>query len=147
MWKNIVERGRPQMTIWRIHIACWIPKATNTHSQYVILIAFPPQQWLHERAGIYVICTVPFFWEGVGGCRFQSKLQIFPYTVLTDWIFAFKDKTLWQYLRLQNNLFCNCHLFPKLQFWCHDTDCNIRTIYTLLLATWTTFYGTWLDIP
>ena len=27
-----------------------IPKATNTHSEYVILIAFPPQEWLQERA-------------------------------------------------------------------------------------------------
>ena len=36
-------------TIRRMRIACWIPKATNTHSQYVILIAFPLQQWLHER--------------------------------------------------------------------------------------------------
>ena len=31
MWKNIVELGRPQMTIWCIRIACWIPKDTNTH--------------------------------------------------------------------------------------------------------------------
>ena len=30
--KNIVERGRPRITIWRMCIACWIPKATNTHS-------------------------------------------------------------------------------------------------------------------
>ena len=30
---NIVERGTPQMTIWRMRIACWIPKATNTHTQ------------------------------------------------------------------------------------------------------------------
>ena len=33
--KNIVERGRPQMTIWRMRIACWIRKATDTHSEYV----------------------------------------------------------------------------------------------------------------
>ena len=32
-----------------LRIACWIPKATNTHSQYVILIAFPLLQWLNER--------------------------------------------------------------------------------------------------
>jgi len=32
------------------HAACWKPKATDTHSEYVILIAFPPRQWLHERA-------------------------------------------------------------------------------------------------
>jgi hypothetical protein len=29
MWKNIVERGRLRRT-WRMRIACWIPKATNT---------------------------------------------------------------------------------------------------------------------
>jgi len=38
MWKNVVERDRPQMTVWRMRIACWITKATNTHSEYVILI-------------------------------------------------------------------------------------------------------------
>ena len=32
MWKNMVQPGRPQMTIWRKRIACWIPKVTNTHS-------------------------------------------------------------------------------------------------------------------
>jgi hypothetical protein len=52
LWKNIVEPDRPQMTIWRMCIACWIPKATNTNSEYVIFIAFPLQQCLHERASI-----------------------------------------------------------------------------------------------
>jgi hypothetical protein len=46
MWKNIVERGRPQMTMWSMRITCWIIKATN--SQYVILTAFPLQQWLQD---------------------------------------------------------------------------------------------------
>ena len=50
------------MTIWRMRIACWIPKATNTHSQYVTLIAFPPQQLLHARASMlrytYIDCIV-----------------------------------------------------------------------------------------
>jgi len=35
MWKNIVEKGRPQITIWRMRIACWKPKPTNTHTQVV----------------------------------------------------------------------------------------------------------------
>ena len=35
-----------------MRIACWIPKATNMKSEYVIFIAFPPQQWLHERASM-----------------------------------------------------------------------------------------------
>ena len=46
MRKNIVERRRPQTTIWRMRIACWIPKATDIHPQYVTLIAFPLKQWL-----------------------------------------------------------------------------------------------------
>jgi len=52
MWKNVVERGRLQMAIWRLRVACWIPKATNLHSQHIIFIAFPLQQWFHERASI-----------------------------------------------------------------------------------------------
>ena len=46
--KNIVQLDRQQMTIWRKRIACWIPKATNTHSEYVIINDFLLQQWLHE---------------------------------------------------------------------------------------------------
>ena len=52
------------MTIWRMRTACWIPKAKNTHSEYVILIAFPRQQWLYERASIlrytYIACFLNF---------------------------------------------------------------------------------------
>jgi hypothetical protein len=50
--KNIVQPGRPLLTIWRVRIACWIPKATNTYSEYVKLIAFPLQQRLQERASM-----------------------------------------------------------------------------------------------
>ena len=52
MWKNIAERGRLQMAILRLRNSRWIPKATNTHSEYVILISFPLQQWLLERASV-----------------------------------------------------------------------------------------------
>jgi len=44
MWKNTVQLGRPQMTIWLMHIASWISKSRNTSSEYVILIDFPLQQ-------------------------------------------------------------------------------------------------------
>jgi hypothetical protein len=52
MCKNIVEPDRPLMTLWRMHIACWIPKARNTNAKYVIPTAFRLQQWLHERASL-----------------------------------------------------------------------------------------------
>ena len=51
MWKNTAEPDRPQKTTWRMRIVCWIPNATNTLSEYVILIAFP-QQRLHERDSV-----------------------------------------------------------------------------------------------
>ena len=52
MFKNTVQPDRPQMIIWHRPIACWIPKATNTNSEYVILIALPLPQWLQERASM-----------------------------------------------------------------------------------------------
>jgi hypothetical protein len=64
MWKNIVQPGRPQVTIlrMRMRIACWVPKATNTHSDYVKHIAFPLQQLLYEGASMshhtYIACLV-----------------------------------------------------------------------------------------
>jgi hypothetical protein len=51
-WKNILEPGRLQTTVWNMRIACWIPKATKALSGYVTLIAFPLQQWLHECASM-----------------------------------------------------------------------------------------------
>jgi len=60
MCKNIVEPDRPQMTIWLTHIACWIPKVTDTHYEYVILIAFLLQQWLYERIPMFRYTHVAF---------------------------------------------------------------------------------------
>jgi hypothetical protein len=36
--------------IRRMRTACWVTKATYTHSEYAILTSFPRQQWLRERA-------------------------------------------------------------------------------------------------
>ena len=52
IWKNNLESAEARMTIWCVRNACWIPKATNKLSEHVRLIAFPLQQWLHERTSI-----------------------------------------------------------------------------------------------
>ena len=36
MVKNILQPDRPQMAMWRLRIRCWLPKATNTPSEYAI---------------------------------------------------------------------------------------------------------------
>jgi hypothetical protein len=62
MWKNTIEPDTPQMTTWRTRISCRIITATSTHSECVIFIAFPLQQWFHERSSLlpnrYIGCFV-----------------------------------------------------------------------------------------
>jgi hypothetical protein len=57
LWDNVEKYGTARQTtddniIRRMRFACWITKTTDTHSEYVILIAFPRQQWLRERASM-----------------------------------------------------------------------------------------------
>jgi hypothetical protein len=84
MWKNYVERDRPQMTLWQMRITYWISKATNAHSHCVILIAFPRQQWLHERASMlsytYTDCVYRFFFI----CVFVCVVLVFCASHLID---------------------------------------------------------------
>jgi hypothetical protein len=65
-WKIIVEPDRRHVnTTQRMRFECCVPKATNTHSEYVILISLPLQQWLHEHASVlhytYITCIV--YWK------------------------------------------------------------------------------------
>jgi len=54
MWKNILEPGRLLLTIWCMHIACWIAKATNTIFLHGI-------NGCMNMLQCYVICTLPVF--------------------------------------------------------------------------------------
>jgi hypothetical protein len=69
MWKYIVWAGRAEVTEWRMRNACWIPKATEAHSEYVILTAFPLQQRLHELASL-LWCT---YIAGVVTCDLDKR--------------------------------------------------------------------------
>ena len=65
----------------RMRIACWITKVTNTHSEYVIFIAFPLQQWLHERASMlrytYFACLVHGFHYPLQAYLFFTSFKFF----------------------------------------------------------------------
>jgi len=52
MSKNTVQLGRPQVTLWRMRTAWWISNAKVTHSEYVIIMDFPLQQWVNESASM-----------------------------------------------------------------------------------------------
>ena len=47
------------MTIWRMRFACWIPKATDTHSGCVILIAVLCNNGCTNGPQCYAIRTLP----------------------------------------------------------------------------------------
>jgi hypothetical protein len=59
IWKNTVDRGRPQMTVWRMRIAYCIPKAKITHTQVVYyLLLFHFNNGCTNAPQCYVICTL-----------------------------------------------------------------------------------------
>ena len=48
-----------------MRIACWIPKATNILSEYVIIFAIPLQLWLHERAPVLRYTYIALFYYNI----------------------------------------------------------------------------------
>ena len=62
------------MTIWRMRIACWMPKATNTHPEYVILFPFPRQKWLRERSST-LLGNIGILNE-LSDCRGRPEVQL-----------------------------------------------------------------------
>ena len=51
--------------IRRMRDTCWMAKAKDTHSEYVILTALPCQQWLRERITVLVCVRCLFFFSTV----------------------------------------------------------------------------------
>jgi len=73
------------MTIWSMRVACLMPKATNTHSACVILIAF------HCNNGYtnYVIHISPFLFKFVISIR-DGHCDYFPALLFLFRIFSGK---------------------------------------------------------
>ena len=80
MWKNIVEPDRPRTEMWHMRIASRIPKSTDTYLYYVVLIAFPIQQWLHEgvhHCYVLVHCLYFFLFHNVPTQSWPSLSHLF----------------------------------------------------------------------
>ena len=68
LWDNVeiycrTRQGTDDNIIRHMRLGCWKTRASYTHSEYVILIAFPRQDWLRERASmlrLYVHCLSCF---------------------------------------------------------------------------------------
>ena len=102
-----------------MRIACWITKATQTHSECVILIAFPLQEWLHEHTCMlrytYIACLVL--------CGSQNKQRLFSCTTLTDFIYTAEENYVYCEVRIESKTssgsFLNHTLLPNGIFWWH----------------------------
>jgi hypothetical protein len=75
LWDNVEKCTAGQATdnnvIRRMRIACWVTIASYTDSESVILIAFPWQQWSHERAAVLRLYIHCLCWVLLRAC--QSK--------------------------------------------------------------------------
>jgi len=84
MWKNTAEPDRPQITVWHIRISCWIPNTTNTHSEYVLLIACPLHQWSRKRSSMLRYSTLAVLLDFSSGAVDVSVLLECDATSLGD---------------------------------------------------------------
>ena len=68
LWDNvkkyILERDRPQLTVWRTSIACWVPKAT-THTICNIYCFSTATMVMRTRLAVTFIRRLPclYFWQ------------------------------------------------------------------------------------
>jgi hypothetical protein len=99
MYKDTVERNGPQTTIWRVRIACWIPKATITDWVYLIFIVCPLQKWLHERASVlrcmHIACLVMYSFRNLSYSSWRlCSMYYKQYTHIGLWAMCARRRTL-----------------------------------------------------
>jgi hypothetical protein len=73
--------------IRRMRFACCITKATDTHSECVIVIAFPGQQWLRECASMIRLNTHRIVYKILHGTQGETKPHFYK-TIKFDSIYT-----------------------------------------------------------
>jgi hypothetical protein len=98
MRKNVLGPDKPQMTIWRMSVEYWVTKATNRHSEYVILIAFPLQQWLYECTSLlhctYIASLV------CNSCGFRDSYTNLCRADITQLVYSTLTVVLWRNMKV-----------------------------------------------
>jgi hypothetical protein len=63
-----------------MHFACLIAKFADTHSEYLILIAFPRQQWLCECTSMlrytYITCLAIYYLEEFHASKVKGEFFV-----------------------------------------------------------------------
>ena len=99
LWDNMKKygtaRGATDDNIRWMRFVCCMPKATDTLTEYVILIVFPQQQWFCERASVlrytYIACLVIFalhlqlcFSNGLFSSRLRTE-NFYGFLIVCTW--------------------------------------------------------------
>ena len=79
--KNRVERGRAQLTIWRLRIACQITSATNTCAGFVLLLLHCNNGCTNEPR-YYLISILPVLFYYVAGRCIVGVTERMPVYIL-----------------------------------------------------------------
>jgi len=128
LWDKVEKykrAGESTDETWRMRVACWIPKATNTHTGCVILIALPLQQSLHERASLlrhtYIACLVKTSWHLISMFpekNFGSFIPLCWPVTANSYILPDNGQCVWQKHVVGNNrrlyrfyVLCLCGLY------------------------------------
>ena len=131
-WENNVQPDTLQMTIWRMGIACWISEATDTHSDYVILIDFPLQQWLHESASMLCYMYIAFLVVIVTVRQQCLILNVRPLTKILPSVLQLTIRMVFvctgssSYMR-ETRALCHSQSLPAHQVYCGESTTGTRT--------------------
>jgi hypothetical protein len=60
-----VKQTTDDNVIWRMCFACWIRRATHTHSENATFIDFPRQRWFRERVSMLSLFTYIAYLVGI----------------------------------------------------------------------------------
>jgi hypothetical protein len=123
MRKSIVELGSPQMTIRCMSFACWIAKATHTHSRICHIYYFRTATMVCERASMlhytYTACLV--FSVNVGGEN-QQWSGLCPSREQAQW-----KRNTWEHSA--SKIVCSkCYLSSLIKSWFWDSSYHIGAI-------------------
>jgi hypothetical protein len=121
MWKNMVKPGRPQMTIRRMRFACWITKATDAHSEYVILLLHGNNGYMNATQ-CFVIRTLRLLFNLI---LLHHLLRCCYACKLSTSLFQLRYLTTPEHLALHNQNFDVWHVWKRVKM-------NYGPVYTTL---------------
>ena len=115
LWDSVEKYGKERQAaddsiIRDMRFACWLTKATDTHSEYAVLTVFPQQQWLRERASVLRIRTLPQLFL-LKNRELVLHVALVQYSALWNWTFT---EAAMQFVLSSQG---------KNRSYCHDTMC------------------------